>query len=222
LIFGAYLLASLLVTITSSLLTNVGLARDNAPVLAEVVLTAVNFLGLLIGGLWYLDWRDGWSLIGVRRPTRRDLGTIVSGSVVLVVLMVVAEIVLGQLGLEPAENAAVETGKQHPELFLYYIPVVLLLNAPAEELLFRGIVQGLFRRAYGIVLGIISASLVFGLIHYAALIGGGSPHTYVFLAVLSGGILGALYEFSGNLLVPIIVHAVWNILVYLNLYAGTV
>lgn len=221
LVFGAFFFAGLLVVLVQSGLDGAGLSSDSAPVFSEVVLTSVNFLGLALVSLWYLDWRSDWSLIGFRRPTRRDIGVIVAGSVGLILVILALDLVLSQFGLEPDENVAVETGREHPELFLYYIPIVLLLNAPAEELLFRGVVQGLFRRAYGVVPGIVAASLLFGLIHYVALAGDGSAAAYVAIAFISGILLGTLYEYTGNLLVPTVVHAAWNILVYLNLYAET-
>lgn len=221
----AFLLGSVLVAVAGGALRGAGLSADTAPVAFEVTGTAVNFLGLLVASLVYLHWRGDRSLVGFRSPTRRDAGVMVGGAVLLVVAIVALEAVLSQIGLSPDENVAVETGRENPELFLYYIPLVLLLNSPAEELLFRGVVQGLFRQAYGVVPGILAAGAIFGAIHYLALAGQGSAAAYVVIAFLSGIVLGALYEYTGNLLVPIAVHAAWNVLVYLNLYvqtAGTV
>lgn len=186
---------------------------------AQIVETAANFLGLAVLPVVYLAWRAEWSLVGVGRPNRRAIGATVVGIVGLVAFMQTGEMVLTALGYEPAANEAVETGRQNPDLFLYYIPVVLLLNSPAEELLFRGVVQGLLRRAYGIVPGILGAGAIFGLVHYSALVAAGSAGAYVVLAVGSGLILGVVYEYTENLLVPIVVHAAWNCLVYLSLYA---
>jgi membrane protease YdiL (CAAX protease family) len=215
----AFLFASVVVGVALGGLQGVGLTSDSAPVVFELTQTAVNFLGLLLVTLAYLYWRDERSLIGFRRPTKRDLAVVAGGAVVLVVAIVALETVLSQIGLTPDENVAVQTGRDNPTLFLYYIPVVLFLNSPAEELLFRGVVQGLFRRAYGVVPGIIAAGAIFGGIHYLALAGQGSAAAYVAIAFVSGVVLGALYEYTENLLVPIVVHAAWNVLVYLNLYA---
>lgn len=217
----AFLFAGVLVGVGRALLDGAGLSSDTAPVAFELTGTATNFLGLLLVSLAYLYWREEQSLIGFRRPTRRDLAVVAGGIAVLVVAIVALEAVLSQVGLAPDENLAVETGRENPELFLYYVPIVIFLNAPAEELLFRGVVQGLFRRAYGVVPGILAAAAIFGAIHYLALAGDGSAAAYVGIAFASGIVLGALYEYTENLLVPIVVHAAWNVLVYLNLYAQT-
>lgn len=221
LVVVAFFFASILVATATGILRGAGISSGSAPIVTEVVRTGTNFLGLLVAALAYLHWRGDPSLVGFRRPTKRDAAVVVVGSILLILAIVALETILSQIGLAPDENVAVETGRENPELFLYYIPVVLLLNSPAEELLFRGVVQGLFRRAYGVVPGILAASLVFGLIHYVALAGEGSAAAYVGIAVASGVLLGAVYEYTGNLLVPIVVHGAWNTLVYLNLYAGT-
>lgn len=217
----AFLFAGVLVGVAEGGLQALGLSSDGSPAVFELTQTGVNFFGLFVTSLAYLSWRDEWSLIGFGRPTKRDLAAVAGGAIVLVVAIVALEAVLSQVGLTPDENVAVETGRENPELFLYYIPIVLLLNSPAEELLFRGVVQGLFRQAYGVVPGILAAGAIFGAIHYLALAGQGSALAYVGIAVVSGIVLGTLYEYTGNLLVPIVVHAAWNVLVYLNLYAQT-
>lgn len=215
-LFLAFTAGSVLVVLGNSLLGDAGLT---GPILTETVPTALHFLGILLVATWYLHWRGDHSLIGLRIPTRKDILIVVLGAVGLIVTIMTLDILFSAYGLEPGENVAVEAGKDNPELFLYYVPIVLLLNAPAEELLFRGVIQGLFRRAYGVVPAILAAALIFGFVHYLAVAGNGGQMVYVTIAFVSGVVLGALYEYTGNLLVPTVVHAIWNSIVYLNLYA---
>jgi len=79
-----------------------------------------------------------------------------------------------------------------------------------EELLFRGLLQGLLSERVGVPAAILIASLVFGLAHPMS-------GAYVALATLIGLYLGALWYWSGNLLLPIVAHAVYDavVLVYL-------
>jgi membrane protease YdiL (CAAX protease family) len=219
LVLGAFIVAGLFVSVGAGLLDGAGVAAESPA--AQLAETAMNFAGLLAVPLAYLAWREDWALVSADSPTVRDFVTIAVGAVVLIAFMNAAELVVTWLGFEPAENAAVETGRENPELFLYYLPVVLFLNSPAEELLFRGVVQGLLRRAYGVVPGILGAAAIFGLIHYSALVATGSAGAYIAIALGSGIILGLLYEYTKNLLVPIVVHAIWNCLVYLLLYLET-
>lgn len=214
----AIVIGDLFISIGLGLLDGIGLT---GPVLDEVSQTVFHFTGMFLVGLGYLHWRRDTPLVVARIPTRRDGLFILGGALTLIAVIVGLDFILSRVGLEPAENVAVETGREHPELFLYYIPIVLLLNAPAEELLFRGVIQGLFRRAYGVIPGVLAASALFGVVHYIALVGEGSVLVYVLIAFISGIILGLLYEFTENLLVPTVVHAIWNCLVYLSLYAET-
>lgn len=95
------------------------------------------------------------------------------------------------------------------------VPISLLLVAPGEELIFRGVVQGLFRRAYGPVPAILITSALFGVAHYLALSGSGKL-VYVAVAAILGLVLGTVYELSDNLVVPTLAHGVWNSYLFLG------
>ncbi|PSQ47479.1 CPBP family intramembrane metalloprotease [Halobacteriales archaeon SW_7_65_23] len=218
LVAGAFLVAMVLGAVALELLRTMGLTEESAPVAYNLVSTAVQFVAFLAVCIGYIAWQDCRSLVPTGRPSLRSIAVIVVGFVILVGSLSALEFLFSQLGLEPADNAAVEAGRDNPELYLFMIPLVILLNAPAEELLFRGLVQGRFRRAYGVVPGVLAASAVFGMVHFVALVGTGSQLVYVAIAASAGLILGAAYELTRNLLVPIVMHALWNVAIYLVLY----
>jgi len=218
LVITAFLAASLLVATAKALLAGVGITEEATPVAFDLAGTSVHFATFVAVCVTYLVWFDCRSLVPTGLPSLRSIAVIIGGFVVLVGSLTGLEFLFSQVGLEPAENSAVQAGEGNPELYLYMIPVVVLLNAPAEELLFRGIVQGRFRQAYGVVPGVLAASAIFGLVHFVALVGSGSQLVYVAIAAASGLILGAAYEYTGNLAVPIAMHALWNVGVYVVLY----
>jgi uncharacterized protein len=79
---------------------------------------------------------------------------------------------------------------------------LLLLAAVAgigEELLFRGVLQPL--------LGLVASNVLFGLAHSI------SP-AYAVLAGMMGGYLGWLLDATGNLLAPIVTHALYDFLAF--------
>ncbi len=80
---------------------------------------------------------------------------------------------------------------------------VALLAGIAEELLFRGVIQAGLESWLGEATGLLLASLVFGLVHYIT-------RAYFILATLMGLYLGLLYQWTGNLLVPVLVHALYD------------
>lgn len=84
-----------------------------------------------------------------------------------------------------------------------------------EELLFRGVLQRALAGAIGPLGGLVIASVLFGLAHLVT-------RTYAVLAGLVGLYLGGLFLAFDNLLVPIVVHALYDFvaLVYLATVSG--
>lgn len=89
------------------------------------------------------------------------------------------------------------------------IAVIALLAGLGEEMLFRPIVQeGMAREIglpFGPVVGLVVAAIIFGLLHKLTI-------TYAILAGLIGLYLGIIWMLSGNLLVPITAHALYDFL----------
>lgn len=186
----------------------------------RVALTALQFVGFAVGVGGYLALTDNRDLVGVRPPSLRELGWVGGGIVGIVLAAAAVGQLLSILGVEVAQNQVVETGRSNPRFFLYMIPVSLLLVGPFEELVFRGAVQGLLRRAWTSWGAILVASAMFGIVHYVALTGSGSRLSYIVVAATLGIILGYLYERTDNLLVPAAVHGVYNSLLFVVQYAS--
>lgn len=91
--------------------------------------------------------------------------------------------------------------------------LAILFVAPGEELVFRGIVQGLFRQTDGPVPAILFVSVLFGVVHYVALAGSGKV-TYIVVTLLLGVLLGYVYERTENILVPVVVHGLYNAILF--------
>ncbi len=83
------------------------------------------------------------------------------------------------------------------------VVLVAVLAGVGEEFLFRGVIQDGLAIHLGPVPGLILASLLFGLAHAV------TP-AYFLIASLMGAYLGWLYLHSGNLLLPIVVHALYD------------
>lgn len=214
LIVGAYAvgIALTLVVFQGLALAGVSVAStEEIPAGIRALSTALQFTGFFIVGLWYLSRRDRLEpLFRVRLPSLRELGWIVGGFVFIYAALIGLSVLITALGLDVAANDAITQGQQTPQYLLYLIPIAFLFNAPAEELLFRGIIQGLFRQSYGVVPGVVLASVLFGGVHFVAVGGSGSKLVYVAIAIVLGLVLGALYELTDNLAVPIGAHAVFN------------
>lgn len=220
----AFLAGAAIAVPGQSLLFDLGLVvADTAE--AEAVSSALQFLGFGVGALVYLLAVGRWDVVPgwYHRPTRRDLLWMGGGIVVLYLASMLLTVLLSLAGVEIAQNQIVELGRETPILFLYMVPVTILFVAPAEELLFRGIVQGRYREAFDPTAAVVVASLLFGFVHWLALIGTGSGRlVYVLIAALLGLFLGIAYERTKSLLVPIVIHAGYNILGHLVNYSSAV
>ncbi|WP_338741202.1 CPBP family intramembrane glutamic endopeptidase [Haloplanus salilacus] len=188
----------------------------------RVAASVLQFLGFGVAVAGYLAITDEWDLVEVRVPTLRHLGLIVGGLVVLVVAQVVMARLLTVLEVQAAQNQVVATGQQNPRYFLYMIPVAVLLVGPFEELVFRGGVQGILRRTWGPGVAIVVASILFGSVHIFALLGGGGTGQLAYIAVAAtlGLVLGYLYERTHNLVVPAVVHGLYNATLFAVQYAS--
>jgi hypothetical protein len=217
-IFVAFLAALIVASIGGRSLLSAGYGQEDMVV--RVALTVFQFLGFGIGVGGYLLVTDQRSLVRARLPTRGDVAWLVLGFLGLLVGAVALSAILTQLGVEVAQNQVVVTGQQDPRFFLYMIPVSLLFVGPFEELVFRGVVQGLFRRRYGAPVAIGAAATLFGVAHFVALTGSGSRVSYLAVAAILGLVLGFVYERTGNLAVPAVVHGGYNALLFGAQYAA--
>jgi membrane protease YdiL (CAAX protease family) len=93
------------------------------------------------------------------------------------------------------------------------LAAIALLAGFGEEMLFRGTVQAAFARGTGMWAGLAIASVLFGLLHAI------TP-AYALLATLLGAYLGGLWLLTGNILAPIIVHALYDFVALYYLLAG--
>jgi membrane protease YdiL (CAAX protease family) len=189
----------------------------------QVLRTVLQFAGFLAAVVGYLAITDQWGLVGVSRPTLRDAGLVLGGGVSLFAFQYGALFVLGRIGLTTGQNQAVVPAGDPVTYYLAMIAVSLLVVGPVEEALFRGVVQGGVRRAFGAVPSILLASLAFGLIHLPSVSGtAGQQWAYVAVVVVLGAVLGYLYERTGNVIVPGLAHGVYNAVIYVVLLAQSI
>ena len=82
-----------------------------------------------------------------------------------------------------------------------------MLAPIAEEIFFRGILYGFFRR-WGVLLAVALSTLLFVVAHPMS-------HQGVFIPQVVGGIVFAVaYEVEGSLLVPITIHVLGNMAIF--------
>ncbi len=130
-------------------------------------------------------------------------GFIWSAGFGIIVLLVSAA--LFAFGINPIELLHARLPAGQVEIALFFL-VGGIVSPVAEEVLFRGVLYGFFRR-WGVFAAVTLSTLAFVLVHPT---GSGVP-----LPQITGGVLFAMaYEKEGNLLVPITIHTLGNIAIF--------
>lgn len=82
----------------------------------------------------------------------------------------------------------------------------LIFTCVAEEVLFRGYIQGFLCKKLSAPIAITIASILFGLVHFA-----GGP-LFIIIATLAGVLYGLSYYWTRKITVAIVVHFAFNLL----------
>jgi len=179
---------------------------------AGYALVGVGFLYVTHRGLDYLD-------LGL--PSRREVGYVAGGLLGTLAIWAVASAVIAGLGLPAADHALFDPGEDgDPSFLLLLIPLVLLVNGPVEELLYRNVIQKYLDERFSGTVAVLVASALFALVHVPAYATAGIRAIAVTLGLLFvvSSFWGALYRRSGSLLVPAAIHGLYNATLLAGLY----
>ncbi|MBP1922252.1 membrane protease YdiL (CAAX protease family) [Halorubrum alkaliphilum] len=161
------------------------------------------------------------SYLGVRRPSLKEIGLVVGGWVLILVMVVVISTILQLLGPEPAANQSAEIAMQNPAIIPLLIAASFLVIGPAEEVLYRGIVQSRLRESISAVPAIAIASAIFAAVHVIALTGGLEGRlTTIAVLFFPSLVFGAVYEYTDNIVVPALLHGLHNAVIFTLLYVA--
>lgn len=202
----------------------ISLGIPGGPVVVGMAL--LQFAWFVALGLWYLrnrgyDWPGIRAYLGIEVPSLKQValvfvtwvGIILTAGIVLTVVTQIAAQFVGPSNAQPAENSTGEAIAANPQIVVFAVLGMLLVVGPAEETLFRGVIQNRLRETLSKVPAILVASALFASAHVFALAGGGSATgiaiTMSVLFVTSIG-LGWIYEYTENLVAPALLHGFHN------------
>ncbi len=172
---------------------------------------------LVEGGLAALAVALGW-LFGHRPLARFALDAWGAGAGLLgAVPMLLAFAAMARWPVGPLRGIRAFTDKVLRPLFAPLSVLDLLgvavMAGVGEEMLFRGLLQDVFAGAMPVWAAVLAAAALFGVLHAV------TP-AYAVLATVMGAYLGALYVWSGDLLAPVVAHAVYDFVALLYLLYG--
>lgn len=173
--------------------------------------------------LYLLRRDDRTRYLRVRWPTREDLAWIVLLPAAFALQPLVLQPVLTVAGL-PHPHPGAGTGQialeSRPLLWPVAFVGLFLFAAPAEELVYRGILQGRLRPVFDTVGVVLLGGLSFGLMHclvglVTPSVGLGGSLYWGLDALVPGLLWGYAYERTENLLVTAVTHAMtWTVAVH--------
>ena len=168
---------------------------------------------IIIGAGWLLK-RHGYLKLTVS-DDRKTLSKNLMWLIVILVAFLYAESILSVLigGFLNAEGAVQQqSGVVIGGSTLLSILNIIILAPIAEEIVCRGAVYGGFRRKLGVVPSVILGGIVFGLIHFNGWIS--------LVMMFMGMVMCVVYEKTGSLIYPIILHMINNVVSMVSMYLG--
>lgn len=188
--------------------------------LAGVALVAFSLLALQGIGFpvtaWaYLRYREAdWSYLGIKVPDLREVGIIVAATIGALVVAFMMLILVQVVGAPTAERTDQEL-LMNPDVLLALIPLAFLVIGPGEEILFRGVIQTVYREHFSAPVAILLASAAFAPAHIVSFTGSATA-LFVSISILfvPSIVFGAVYEYTGNLVVPAVTHGFYNAVLF--------
>lgn len=145
-------------------------------------------IALILGWIWFDSWSSFFQLF---QWDFREI-ILIGGGVAVIVILV------DLLLYKCLPKAMTDDGGINERVFsnrhIVHIFFIAALVACTEEILFRGVLQT--------NIGLIPASLIFAFIHFRYL----NKIVLFTLAIVLSFLLGLLFQWTGNLLVPIFAH----------------
>ena len=162
----------------------------------------IQIAGILAGVIYF---QQGLTAIGWSSSTwRKGIKTGVWWSAVFGFVVSAAMGFILLAGINPLGLVRSPLPSEQGQMLLFFL-VGGMIAPLAEEICFRGVLYNYFRR-WGIILAILASTTIFVILHSVQ----GFP-----IIQLVGGVLFAIsYELSGNLMVPIVIHATGNLAIF--------
>ncbi|QLK24860.1 CPBP family intramembrane metalloprotease [Natrinema zhouii] len=175
---------------------------------------------IIVAAYLHLTDRDR-SFIDLRLPTAREVGWTVVGLIVLLIALFAIDFIMQLVGVEGSEHATTQRARERPELMLVMIPIAILIIGPFEELLYRNVIQKSLYETFSRAGAVVTGSVIFAAVHVSAYATAGLGAVIASLGTVFGLslVLGTIYERTENLVIPALVHGLYNAVLFANLYS---
>lgn len=170
----------------------------------------------LTGWLYLRRWFE--ETVTIRIPTAREAAWIVGSAAVMLVIATAITYSATVLGVTLG-RADQEFLTGSPEMVLVLAVLSLVVIGPAEEYLFRGVIQRRLARSMRTPTAVLVTAVLFVIPHAIGYLGGAAGVLLLSLVPFSLSLLmGYVYERFDNLAVPILAHGIYNATLFTTTY----
>lgn len=191
-----------------------------------VVQFLVQYAGYTLVALGFIYvTKRGTEYVDIARPTRRDLRYALGGFGISIAIWFGFSRLVSWLGVPASGQSLLETvANADPTLLLILVPLVLLVNAPVEELLFRNVIQKSLSESFSRWGAILFGSLCFALVHVPAYYDSNlvAMTTSLIVVFVLACCWGVIYARTERLFVPAVAHGAYNAVLISALYFATI
>ncbi len=177
--------------------------------LLAIVLGTITF-----GVLFFIFSDKEIEYIDVHIPSKKDGIIIIGGTVAVLLTIYLLTIITTVFDTGSSQHSIIDTGQGNinPTFVLLLVPLSFLAIAPSEEFIFRNIVQKGLYSEYTKISAILISSIIFAIVHIPAYATGSGAEILVSLThvLILSAVLGGVYAYTENLMMPIIIHGTYN------------
>jgi membrane protease YdiL (CAAX protease family) len=202
---------------------------DAGRLVLELVGAPLAELGFVAVALAYVLGTDrGWEFVDAELPSLLGGALAVGATLLLLVMQFATIAVIQVLGLPSSSQSTMQRAAEEavalgqPEIVLVLVPMMLFVVGPAEELLFRNVVQKRLYEAFDRKSAVLVAGLVFAVAHVLSYSNPNDAAVFVSLSSIFfiSLLLGFVYEYTDNVVVPAAAHGMYNATLVLFLYVA--
>lgn len=172
-----------------------------------VITGAARFIEISLILIIVITWGRGPASLGLSRET--IVPGLMKGFLWSVAFGMAAAAIFGILfwaGVNSFEIIHTRLPEEKSGVILFFL-IGGAIAPVAEEVFFRGVIYGFFRR-WGVIIALVTSTIIFVLAH--------AIFSRIPVTQTVGGILFALaYEIEGNLMVPITIHILGNLAIFI-------
>lgn len=194
---------------------------------ADMLLSNVALIFGTASIMWlYFRYTDkDRNFIDLDAPSGKSLGVAFLGAVGLLVAATAIEQAFQLFDITAADHqiyelATAESGGFSPEFLLVMIPISIFIIGPAEELVYRGLIQKSLYSKFSTGYAVVVTSLIFAIVHFPAYLTSTLANATITVStvfVLSL-VLGKIYAHTENIVIPSLSHGLYNAVLFVLLY----